>query len=156
MPGLTQSVLCRLGMPLAEVPVNFYPRCSDECGYKSAPWHRVLLPVLCSTTTEDLPLQSMSDPWHSVVLPVLCIHLLECSRSPKSYCRWYFTTKLPYLHGLRTVPHWAIALVICKSVPSTTMLSSTAYKFMIQISSNNNATACTEAFILVQALQLLV
>ena len=135
--------------------LTYILRCSDECGWKSDPWYRVLLLVLCCTATKHLQLQSMSDPWHSVVLLVLCIHLLECSRCSKSCCRWYFTTKMPYLSGLKTISCCPIALVLCKSVLSTAMLSSTAHKFMIQISSNNT-TASTAAFILVQALQLLV
>ena len=67
----------RLGMPLAEVPVNCSPGCKDECECKSDPWHRVLLPVLCYTATRLLLLQNMSDPWHSVQLLVLCFYLLE-------------------------------------------------------------------------------
>ena len=67
------NLFFRLGMPLAEVPVNCSPWCRDECQCKSDPWHRILLLVLCYTVTRLLLLQNTSDPWHSVQLPVLCI-----------------------------------------------------------------------------------
>ena len=62
--GIDPVCSFRLGMILAEVPVNCSPEQGDECECKSDHWHRVLLPVLCCTATRLLQLQNTSDPWY--------------------------------------------------------------------------------------------
>ena len=145
-------------MPLVEVPVNCSPRLGDECGCKSDPWHRVLLPVLCCTATRLLLLQNTSDAWHSVQLLVLCVYLLEWLWSSRVSCRWYFwkycwtTSMVKNAVPLLTNCTLWQAMQICTQVQQLCIrLNSSKIH-----GSNNNLTACAAPFIPPHSSQLWV